>query len=79
MLTSRCSHSVRTNFVLVGLSLLLPLVWIILSAAKHSDVVDKCVTQFSSDNSSVDGQTICNIFTWIQLGVLVESTFLVSI
>lgn len=50
------------------MSLLLPLVWIILSAAKHEDVKNDCVTQFSSDNSSVDGDTICNIFTWIQLG-----------
>lgn len=81
------SRSVIANSILLGLAFLLSLVWIILSAAKHSEATSRCVQQFvtSTDSSttassdgglikiednSVNGYTLCSIFTWVQLGIM---------
>lgn len=67
---SMSDHSARVNFGAVLLCHVLALIWIIISAAKHSTVTMDCVRQFTSDNSSLDGQSICDIFCWVQLGVM---------
>lgn len=78
--------SVHVNAGVVALAFIVALIWIILSAARHSTAVGACVEQFvnnedadiSGDDSSlinlssgtVSGQQLCNIFTWVQLGIM---------
>ncbi|GAA5916957.1 hypothetical protein JCM6882_005069 [Rhodosporidiobolus microsporus] len=60
----------RLNGLLVALSLLLALALIIYSAAKHSDGVDSCTRLFSEDDTDTSADSICNIWTWIQIGIM---------
>ncbi|GAA5854483.1 hypothetical protein JCM8547_004859 [Rhodosporidiobolus lusitaniae] len=60
----------RINGVLVAAALLLALALIIISAAKHSSGVDACTRLFSQDDSDTSADTICNIWTWIQIGIM---------
>ncbi|KAF7339389.1 hypothetical protein MSAN_02152800 [Mycena sanguinolenta] len=49
------------------------LAWIILSATKHSTAQANCITDFFTDVSSEaksEGQTLCNIFPWVDVGVM---------
>lgn len=80
-------NSVAVNSVAIALAFVLALVWIILSAVRHSAATTHCVDQFitnsdantttSTDGSlvkvsadTVNGHTLCSIFTWVQLGVM---------
>ncbi|KAH8928983.1 hypothetical protein BT69DRAFT_1346211 [Atractiella rhizophila] len=71
------------NSGLVALTFLIALIWIIVSITNHSDAVDSCSKQFSeqtSGNSSTTvqgfnandqtGETICKVWTWVQVGVM---------
>ena len=49
--------------------------WIIISATKHTTAVSKCETDFFSDDlggSSISGEgnTLCQIFTWVDVGLM---------
>lgn len=56
------------------------LTWIIVSATRHSTAVTNCESDFfsnstsSSDSSDVptfdEGETLCNIFTWVDVGLM---------
>ncbi|KAH8119718.1 hypothetical protein DFH11DRAFT_1499159 [Phellopilus nigrolimitatus] len=54
------------------------LTWIIISAAKHSTAVTDCETEFfsatatgsSSTPTFDEGGTLCNIFTWVDVGLM---------
>jgi len=50
------------------------LVWIIMSATRHSTAQSRCVSRFfpsaPDTPTSSDGQVICNIFPWVQVGVM---------
>lgn len=63
---------VRTNISFIAVALLLALVWIILSMVNHNKGRDACVAQFTAvgQTQTRDGETICNIFTWVQVGLL---------
>ena len=77
-------HSVAVNTAALALAFILALVWIIVSAVKHTSAVDACIEQFITEDSgtnsnqsevnvtsgSVSGETLCNIFTWVQMGVM---------
>ena len=48
--------------------------WIILSATRHSDAQAKCIQDFfsstgSASNSS-EGEALCNIFSWVDIGIM---------
>jgi hypothetical protein len=48
--------------------------WIILSATRHSNAQAKCIQDFfsstgSASNSS-EGEALCNIFSWVDIGIM---------
>ncbi|KAM0788695.1 hypothetical protein ACM66B_002792 [Microbotryomycetes sp. NB124-2] len=64
----------RINTVLVTAALVIALVLIILSAARHSTAVNNCENLFANKATSTDqvtsGTDICNIWTWVQIGIM---------
>lgn len=78
--------SARINAGLVAVAFIIALAFIILSAARHSTAMIACEALFSSQtmsNSTIGGQTtsldtgsvtsgteICNIWTWVQVGIM---------
>ncbi|KAI0673512.1 hypothetical protein C8Q78DRAFT_1076513 [Trametes maxima] len=47
--------------------------WIILSATRHKQAQDKCINDFFAGTVSAtnsEGQTLCNIFPWADVGVM---------
>ena len=53
------------------------LAWIIISATKHNTAVNNCETNFFSNSTATsgstsldEGQTLCNIFTWVDVGLM---------
>ncbi|KAF8622883.1 hypothetical protein AX15_006648 [Amanita polypyramis BW_CC] len=47
-------------------------VWIIISAVRHTTARDKCLSNFFPDESgsSGEGQSLCNIFPWVIVGIM---------
>ena len=47
-------------------------VWIIMSAARHTTAENNCLNNFFPDESgsSGEGQTLCNIFPWVDVGIM---------
>ncbi|EGU12846.1 Proteophosphoglycan ppg4 [Rhodotorula toruloides ATCC 204091] len=60
----------RINGLLVTASILLSLAIIIISAVQHSKGVDSCTMLFGTDNADSTAKNICNIWTWIQIGIM---------
>lgn len=55
------------------LALVVALVFIIISAARHSTAVNSCENLFANHNSTstvTSGTQICNIWTWVQIGIM---------
>lgn len=51
------------------------LVWIIISATKHNTAKADCLTDFFSNTTSTsvtgdEGDILCNIFTWVDVGLM---------
>ncbi|KAF9240852.1 hypothetical protein BU15DRAFT_87428 [Melanogaster broomeanus] len=49
--------------------------WVIISASRHSTAQSNCETTFFPTNgtdttTSSEGQTLCNIFTWVDVGLM---------
>ncbi|KAI0639780.1 hypothetical protein C8Q77DRAFT_1214223 [Trametes polyzona] len=47
--------------------------WIILSATRHKQAQDKCIADFFAGTESAtnsEGQTLCNIFPWADVGIM---------
>jgi hypothetical protein len=48
--------------------------WIILSATRHSDAQTKCIQDFFSSTGSAsdssEGEALCNIFSWVDIGIM---------
>ncbi|KAG8990853.1 hypothetical protein FRB90_001594, partial [Tulasnella sp. 427] len=72
---------VQINAAVVAYIFSVSATWIIVSATRHTTATDKCVQDFFSSNSTStaqasvgadDGQgpTICNIFTWVDVGIM---------
>ncbi|GAA5821973.1 hypothetical protein JCM3770_003029 [Rhodotorula araucariae] len=60
----------RINGLLVTAALLLALAVIIISAVKHTTAVQTCTRLFSADGTDTTAKGICNIWTWIQIGIM---------
>ncbi|ORY91714.1 hypothetical protein BCR35DRAFT_299000 [Leucosporidium creatinivorum] len=63
----------RINTILVALALVIALVFIIISAARHGTAVTACEDLFASKNSTstvTSGTQICSIWTWVQIGIM---------
>ena len=46
-------------------------VWIALSAARHSEAKSKCDTRFfSNTDEPSEADTLCNIFPWVDIGLM---------
>ncbi|KXN89952.1 hypothetical protein AN958_04956 [Leucoagaricus sp. SymC.cos] len=46
-------------------------VWIIISASRHSTASTNCVQKFFTDDSlQSQGQTLCDIFSWVDVGIM---------
>lgn len=42
-----------------------------MSAVKHADAKAQCITDFfSGDGTSSEGDTLCNIFAWVDIGIM---------
>ena len=51
------------------------LAWIIISASRHNTAVTNCVNNFFQDTGAItssvgEGETLCNIFTWADVGLM---------
>jgi len=46
--------------------------WIIISATRHSNAEAKCIQDFftPASSSSSEGRTLCNIFPWVDIGIM---------
>jgi hypothetical protein len=48
--------------------------WLIVSATRHSDAQAKCIQDFFSStgsaSSSSEGEALCNIFSWVDIGIM---------
>lgn len=47
--------------------------WIIMSATRHSTAKAKCLLDFFTDvngDSTSEGNTLCNIFPWVDVGIM---------
>lgn len=66
----RTIRSLRINGVLVTCAILCALAIIIISAVKHSTAVDNCTALFSANSTDTTANTICNVWTWIQIGIM---------
>ena len=45
-------------------------VWIAISASRHSQAKTKCTTDFFPINSDSEGDTLCDIFPWVDVGIM---------
>ncbi|KAI0094744.1 hypothetical protein BDY19DRAFT_914353 [Irpex rosettiformis] len=55
-------------------------VWIILSASRHSKAKSTCETDFFSDSTTTSlGDTLCNIFPWVDVGLMAGLWVLLAI
>lgn len=45
-------------------------VWIAISAARHKQAKAQCETDFFPTNSESEGGTLCNIFPWVDIGLM---------
>jgi len=53
---------------LVGFSV--AIVWIILSVMGHSKAETRCETDFFGGSGSSEGQVLCNVFPWVDVGLM---------
>lgn len=60
----------RINTILIVLALLLSLAIIIISAVRHNSAIDTCQRLFSTDATGNTGESICNVWTWVQVGIM---------
>ncbi|KAJ2931186.1 hypothetical protein H1R20_g5931, partial [Candolleomyces eurysporus] len=45
--------------------------WLILSATKHNDARQRCIDDFfNGDGETSQGDTLCNIFAWVDVGIM---------
>ncbi|KAF9270299.1 hypothetical protein L218DRAFT_992932 [Marasmius fiardii PR-910] len=45
--------------------------WIIISATKHSSAKSRCLSDFfSSPETETQGETLCEVFSWVSVGVM---------
>jgi len=55
-------------------------VWVIVSATRHSTASLSCMQRFFSDDSlQSQGQTLCNIFSWVDVGIMAGLWVLLAI
>lgn len=57
-------------------------VWIIMSATRHSDAQSQCIEDFftsTNSDSSAEGRILCNIFPWVDVGVMAGLWILLAI
>ncbi|GAA6008792.1 hypothetical protein JCM11491_003785 [Sporobolomyces phaffii] len=60
----------RINTALLLAALLLALAIIIISAVRHKSAIDTCQNLFSTDATGNTGEAICNVWTWVQVGIM---------
>ncbi|KAK4056533.1 hypothetical protein OIO90_002380 [Microbotryomycetes sp. JL221] len=64
----------RFNTILIVSALVLSLVLIIITAVKHSTAVFNCENLFADQSSSQNQVTsatdVCNVWTWVQIGIM---------
>ena len=55
-------------------------VWVIVSATRHSTASSNCIQRFFSDGSlQSQGQTLCDIFSWVDVGIMAGLWVLLAI
>lgn len=45
-------------------------VWIIISATRHKQAKAKCESDFFANSTTSEGDTLCDIFPWVDVGVM---------
>lgn len=59
------------HWMCVSAAFSLAAAWIILSAVRHSTASSRCIQNFFSDTSlSSQGQKLCDIFSWVDVGIM---------
>lgn len=62
------------NAILVLITLIYSMGVIVISSTRHNTAIEQCLLQFVSNDdlkatTSASGRTVCNIWTWAQLGI----------
>ncbi|KAI0080099.1 hypothetical protein K474DRAFT_1590749 [Panus rudis PR-1116 ss-1] len=58
------------HLLLLTAALSVSAVWIILSAIRHNTAKQKCLQDFFKDPTSSEGETMCDIFPWVDVGIM---------
>ncbi|EDR15022.1 uncharacterized protein LACBIDRAFT_300731 [Laccaria bicolor S238N-H82] len=62
---------VTLHGLVVSAAFSIAVAWIIMSATRHSTAQDKCIQDFLSDTTgSGSATTLCNIFPWVDVGIM---------
>ncbi|KAJ3568802.1 hypothetical protein NP233_g5480 [Leucocoprinus birnbaumii] len=62
---------VTLHGIVLCVALAIGAVWAIISATRHSTATSNCLQRFFSDDSlQSQGQTLCNIFSWVDVGIM---------
>lgn len=68
---------IRINFILTLVTIVVTLAFFAVSAVRHSSALTNCVAQYGSSPAGSSGtqlqnagETICNIFLWVQVGCM---------
>jgi hypothetical protein len=71
-------RSISVNILSISAAMIMALVWIVLSGIHHNDAVSACTAEFGDTSNTAalstaatnSGHSICNIFTFVQIGVV---------
>lgn len=71
---------VTLNGIMISAAFSVAAAWIILSATRHSNAQAKCIKDFFTPaSSSSTGGTLCNIFPWVDIGIMAALWVLLAI
>lgn len=64
----------QLNSLVIIAAFAVAVVWIIISATRHTTAQSKCEKKFfpieSTGETTSEGETICNIFPWVDIGIM---------
>jgi len=71
---------VTLHGIIICVAFAIAAVWVIVSATRHSTASSNCMQQFFPDDSlQSQGQTLCNIFPWVDVGIMAALWVLLAI
>jgi len=62
---------VTLHGIIICVAFAIAAVWVVVSAVHHSTASSNCIQRFFSDDSlQSQGQTLCDIFSWVDVGIM---------